>query len=299
MALTTYIELLATIHRIVLTKKKNEFIVPTIMELFPCTTDPASRLDKRDIWELPMSLLGQAVEEWSRGFSGFKKGTWTTALTRVRRTADGIAEVDDFLWVIMQVWAKAIVNRTQKCEQKGKSYAVKEGVVSKRASSGINPESTGVLDELAFPHCGGVITLTNLLNSIDASTNNPDESSTGHNNSTDLLKCSSMYAQTISRSARCNYSILEKFLKSCVLWDVSSCPKRYSDTQVPDFSSDLQRNGRVSLLCDVSEPASATLSLRYAQYWWSANKEGIMNEIEVLRVCIHFHNLPSCEISSI
>lgn len=304
LAVATYLELLVTIHHVLMpSEKRSDSTKISINELFPCTMDPSSRLDKRDLWELPISTLTRATEEWSRGFKGFKEGTWITALSRVRRSPEGMAEVDDFLWVIMQVWAKAVVNRTHKCEQKAKAYCVKEGVVP-RKNSPVNNRTTArgkqnvelvdekaLLNELSFPHPESMTTVSNMLNSIHASSSTTG-SNGGVTTTTDMIQCSTMYGCTISATRNCNYVIFESMLRSCILWDTTTSPKELS----PHVVETSQEGGEalsvhtsfvsLRLFSEVSEAVPSTLSLRFAQSWWMANKEGVLSEMNIVKVRI-------------
>ena len=308
LALSTYIELLVTIHRVLVpSPKSNECVIPSIKELFPCNIDPSLRVDKRDLWELPIATLTQATEEWSRGFKGFKEGTWNTALSRVRRSPEGLAEVDDFLWVIMQVWAKAIVNRAHKCEQKGRAYCVVEGVVAKKRSSPLNVKASrptgqdinnstnekALLHELIFPHAGSMSVVSNLLNSIHAtSMKQESESSSSDGTTTDLLQCSTMYARAISGSRYCNYNSFEQLLSSCILWDTTSAPKSLPSAEKSELSTEDELplgknvlcNSNLRLQVEVIGAVPSTLSIRFAQLWWVANKEGVLTHVNVIKV---------------
>jgi hypothetical protein len=308
LALLTYIELLVSIHRVLISSQEsNNETTLLIKELFPCSADPFSRLDKKDVWELPMDTLAKATEEWSRGLEGFKEGTWSTALSRVRRSPEGLAEVDDFLWVIMQVWAKAIVNRTHKCEQKGKAYCMKEGIVpkgssavgkqSRRLTSNDSSDEKAILHELYFPHAASMSTVSNMLNSIHASSINKAGVG-GRNSTTDLLQCSSAYARVISGSRFCNYAKFEQLLMSCILWDTASSPKMQpipaqaqaqSDRPVNDelitATAFLRNCSTLRLHVEVAGAVPSILSIRFAQQWWVANKEGLQLHLDTIKVC--------------
>lgn len=305
LAVATFIELLVTIHSVLSSSLKSaskEFVMSPIKELFPCNTDPSSRLDKRDLWELPIATLAHATEEWSRGFKGFKEGTWHTALSRVRRSSEGLAEVDDFLWVIMQVWAKAIVNRTHKCEQKGKAYCIKEGVVPKNARSrgygrSSSKDEKSLLHELSFPHAASMSTVSNMLNSIHASSINQEAGGGGCSNTTDLLQCSTMYARAISGSRNSNYKMFKELLSSCILWDTTSSPKKLLITDKSEQSNDDSAEGNRGGLCnsnvrlqaEVAGAVPPILSIRFAQVWWLANKEGILLNLDVIKVRFEYY----------
>ena len=285
LAIATYFELLMSIH-LVVWRKCGLKSVTSIRELFPCSIDPSTRLDKRDLWELPLSTLTEATNLWSGGRKGFKKGMWENAMKRVRRSSAGLAEVDDFLWVMMQVWAKAIVSRVAKCEHKGKTYANQKGVVAKKksdASIGRIDTSTNLLDNLFFQHFDSLQSLRNMINSIYESPNNSEDLE-DKDNTTDMLQCSSVYALSMSKGRYSNYNLLEKMLTSCVLWDVTTPPKLFAVGKSPEIESDLNVVSDVRSRVIVTGAGSSVLSIRFAKHWWSANSAVISSHIDHIKV---------------
>jgi hypothetical protein len=251
--LTSYLELLAVIHKEVAYKKTMEYS-PIVPVLFPASEDPVTRTDKRDVWLLPLTTLTRALGQWAGIFKGFKSDIWENALTRIKRTKDGLTEVDDFMWVIMLTLAKTIANRYRKCEDQSKSYTLKEvkireykQSISTNQSSASNQNSdvalvggfvnrttSGILADHALedqklyhikiPHGVNITSLQNSLNLIhgkNLSINdaNADDETTIE---TDLQQCCTCYIPVYSNYRNCNYKIYTKLLQQCILWDSCS-----------------------------------------------------------------------------
>ena len=278
-ALTSFFELIFTIHK-VLSHPSTDSEIQIIKELFPCSIDPSSRLDKRDLWQLPITTLQTAINEWSKRFIGLKDSMWKFAMDRVPRSSEGMAEVDDFLWVVMQVWAKAMYSHSQKCNEKGRSRCVEEGILPKTLISPNAISENELLDELLFSHEASVGATAKMLNSIHQS---QSEVSTNVR-TTDISHCSAMYARSVSTSKRCTYVALKNLLESCMVWDTTTTPNMFPQ------SLEIEKNSGVDIAknrnrpCEVVGAVPSMLSLRLIQMWWNSNKEGVKTCIDDLEV---------------
>jgi hypothetical protein len=130
-------------------------------------------------------------------------------------------------------------------------------------------------------------TVSNMLNSIHASSSVGQKAGVGGvANTTDLLQCSTMYARSISGTPFCNYSIFENLLRSCILWDTTSCPKISPLSEKSDISENnvLIDNVNRRLHVEVRGAVPSTLSIRFAQLWWVANRDGVLCHLDIAQV---------------
>lgn len=77
-----------------------------IDNLFPSTQNPFSRIDKQDGWRIDIYILIGAVRRWSRSQGIYENEPFVDVTEKLQLNNDGEADVDDFLFVIMNQWAK-------------------------------------------------------------------------------------------------------------------------------------------------------------------------------------------------
>lgn len=301
--LLAYIDLVMSIHKEVLALDENSDSF--ISSLFPCTEDPSARTDKRDLWILDIGVLTKALARWAAGVSGIKEGTWENALTRVKRSNDGLAEVDDFLWVMMQVLAKDLSSKLRKCDDKAKAHTSKEGSQTAKKPMDLQRTSSTILAEhnaedkkmaaMLFPHSANVYVLQSAVENIRVRTGKSSDGDASGMEA-DMQRCCSVFISNYSSERSCNYHMYSKMLKDCILWDTMTASRYDPDNAERDDEAslrsvskfgDLKDGGRSSKHISVRSGVPPALSLRFYQHWWNMNRDCIADEITLLETSDH------------
>jgi len=79
-----------------------------IQVLFPCTDDTFQRFDKREVWHMHPSILKRVLVRWTAAqkYLAGKFNVYIELIDKLKLNSAGEVEVDDFLWIILQQWAK-------------------------------------------------------------------------------------------------------------------------------------------------------------------------------------------------
>lgn len=300
-AVNTYLDLLALIHKEI-NISSNALNINHIATLFPSSEDPSSRSDKKDLWTANVSTLKNALIKWSQSQQGIKDSIYLNSMNKVKTDGNGVAEVDDFLWVMMQTWAKNIVSKVRTADEKSQAYAVKEigssGMTatnrsvtpsraktpteiierSRKAAARLQRQATGVggnveedQGKISFAQCSNISTIQALVNSIHAA----ELLSEGKTElETDLLNCCASVSDFVKSTRKCNIKMLSNLLVSCASSDFMSGDYAQENEQ--------ERNQIHFLSVSVQSPIAATLSIRLFNQWWALNKKGIGESLEQL-----------------
>eukprot|EP00602_Paraphysomonas_sp_CaronLab_P013589 CAMPEP_0185040590 /NCGR_PEP_ID=MMETSP1103-20130426/38819_1 /TAXON_ID=36769 /ORGANISM="Paraphysomonas bandaiensis, Strain Caron Lab Isolate" /LENGTH=1588 /DNA_ID=CAMNT_0027579955 /DNA_START=83 /DNA_END=4849 /DNA_ORIENTATION=- len=295
--LSAYLELIHTIHREVSRGENEVSEFREVPILFPCSEDPASRLDKRDVWLLPMHVLSTAVYDWASNFKGLKEGIWDSALSRVKRNKDDCAEVDDFLWVMMQVLAKGLSGRLRKCDDSAKDYVVKKvqpnnnAVVSSEGDKTVKRSASSIISDhladeqkiqkLKFPHSPSTFLLHQSINSMHGRAVQDDENLKSLE--TDTQQCCVRFSHLNTAHRFCNYFIHSRLLQDCMTWDTFAFSHTSSVLSDSNVSTSLSY-ADYKYLTRIISAVPPALSLRFFQQWWLTNKDNLSKEVAQMEV---------------
>ena len=296
--LSTYFDLLMSIHSELAVN--DESADASISALFPCSEDPATRTDKRDVWYLHIDVLTRATTRWSSAISGISPAIWENALTRVKRSKDGLAEVDDFLWVVMQVLIKEVSVKARKCDDRAKSHAAKDGQEAlskkKQGTAALTRTSSAIIAEhnaeekrmmsLTFPHCLNVYYLQSTVESIRAKPSKMSEDDCAFFEA-DAQRCSSVLVSNYRSKRLSNFKMYTGLLKSCVIWDIMTGARFAAKAGNVDAECRPSKFGSISgrpAYPAIRSGVPPALSLRFYQLWWTTNKDCINNEVKELEV---------------
>jgi hypothetical protein len=303
--LAAFFDLLMAVHKEVSASENRP--CSFVHALFPCSEDPATRTDKRDLWLINIAVLAKATTRWTAGISGVKDSTWDNAMTRVKRSKEGLAEVDDYVWVMLQVLAKELSIKLRKCDENAKAHSAKEGqdlLPKKKQSADLQRTSSAIIAEhnsedkkmmsLLYPHNPNVYVLQGEVEAIRVKTAKgagaDDESSSLE---ADYQRCCSVFVSNYSSSRSCDYMMYRSMLRDCVLWDTMATSNLDSNDDTAQEGvdvlncvsrfGDLQGDKNLRHL-PVRSGVSPALSLRFYQQWWIMNRDSIANELQYLEV---------------
>jgi hypothetical protein len=308
LAVGMYLELLILIH-VELGLRQGK-IIDSVDELFSTSEDPATRSDKRDTWCLPVEVLKGALTKWSSMHYGVKESVYTNAMTRVKTDANGIADVDDFLWVMMQMWGKFVVAKFKLCEDKAVAHATRDGInrnpskknitalsnspsalaeQARKTSQRLQRTSTTTLMDskiesaefkgISFPHFGSSLSLQNAVESL---VNQPIVSDDYVPETTSLIHCAASLVQSAAKSRHASVKSYYQLLQQCVMWDCSTGPCieiKMSETE-EEIKLSLSNNSAFRLRLPVKNPSSPILTIRLLMVWWNANKRFMMEGVD-------------------
>lgn len=311
-AVNNYLELIVLIH--VELNQRNNVVTASIDELFRTSEDPALRLDRRDCWLVKSDVLRNAAKRWSSNHLGIKESIYMTAMSRVKGDANDMMDVDEFLWVMMQMWAKAVGTKLRFCEDRAILRASKDGVKKtamikrSQASKPNSPEalaeqsrkmaqrlqrtaSNGAMDSkienssfkgLVFSHLGSVGSLVSEMDEIRG----PSLGADNTDESTDMLNCSSTLIQSVARAKYATVKSYFQLLHDCVLWDTSSGP--ISD--IPQEASappDTRATRLFRFRIPVLSAVNTVLSVRLVANWWAGNKKPLHDAMDQVRPLVN------------
>ena len=77
-----------------------------IDSLFPSTGNPFNRVDKQDTWCIDINVLVSAVRRWSCSQGIYENEPFVDVTEKLQLNEDGGADVDEFLFIVMNQWAK-------------------------------------------------------------------------------------------------------------------------------------------------------------------------------------------------
>jgi hypothetical protein len=107
-----------------------------IETLFPATDDTFIRFDKREVWCLNPSLLKKSLSRWlqAQKYLHGKHEVYIELVEKLKLNSAGEAEVDDFLWIILQQWCKLEDWAMKRADLKCTSFLHDHEVLNKNPS---------------------------------------------------------------------------------------------------------------------------------------------------------------------
>lgn len=113
LALNMYLQLILCIHQecLKVVEEDGKITEPLQTILFPCMENPLLRPDKRDFWKCDPEILLAAVNKWSFCQPPQFRPVYSKIFEKFNKLIDrdGLLDVDDVLWSVMQTWAKIMI----------------------------------------------------------------------------------------------------------------------------------------------------------------------------------------------